>query len=893
MRASPSPPDTGLEFLGAESPGPLTEAVTRGTWNMTLPVWLKQEAEPVIFVANGQEVRPAIGDAPALPFPGGPQASPPTAHGILAVDWQNHFRSSFVFAGAGGLRFYQQEENGQFTDVTAKTKLDQATLTADYFGVWAADYDADGDLDLIVAPRTGPPLVLRNNGDGTFKVMKPFAGVEGVRAFVWADLDNDGALDASFLDSAGKLHVFANERAGLFRERTLPEGIGKSLALAVAVVNEEGVFDLLTLRDDGVIQRLSDKDKGKTWDRAEVARWSDFPTGQEPGTYRLLTADLDNNGGIDLLAAGPGGTHVWLSDEKGKFAPQGKPQAVNVFATVDLTKDGRLDLLALTKEGKLVQRVNQGKKNYHWQVLRPRAVNRRGEDVKPYERMNSFAIGGEAEIRSGLLIQKQLITAPVLHFGLGEQPRATVTRFLWTDGTVQNEFNKPGDQAITVEQRLTGSCPFLFAGDGHQMHFVADFMWGTPLGLHINGQAKANFAQTEERVKIRGDQLVSRDGLYDIRVTADLWETHFFDHLSLIVVDHPADTEVFADERFARVPPPPAIHVTGPPRPVARATDDQGRDVTELVRAVDGKYLDTFPLGKYQGLARDHYVEVDLGDDAPTEGPLVLLASGWINPTDSSINVAIEQGTPGQTDRPFPLLLEIPDGKGGWKVAKDDIGFPAGKNKTILIRLDGLGGEARVARRFRLRTNMEIYWDALRYARVLDESQAKQQRLAPETADLRYRGIGQLTPGNSTSPEVPLGYGVVNKRQCWRDLIGYYTRYGDVRELLAKPDDRYVIMNAGDEIALKFRAPADPPAGWKRDYVWVSDGWTKDGNLNTRFSKTVLPLPYRDLKSYDTPPGRLEDDPVYQRFPDDWKKYHTRYVTPAVFEQGLRTFRRP
>jgi hypothetical protein len=885
MRASPSPPDTGLEFLGAEP-------VTAGTWNVALPVWLKQDDEPAIFVANGREVRQATGDAPALTFPGGPDHVAPSAHGILAVDWQNHFRTSFVFAGAGGLRFYQQEDNGQFKDVTDKTGLDAATLNADYFGVWAADYEIDGDLDIIAAPRKGPPLVLRNNGDGTFKVRKPFAGVENVRAFVWADLDNDGAADAVFLDSAGKVHVFANERAGQFRERTLPDGLGKALALAVADVTDDGVFDLLILRDDGGIQRFSDKDKGKSWETAEVARSSNFPTGQEPGSYRLLTADLDNNGGLDLIAAGADGSRIWLSDEQGKFAPQGSLLAENVMAAVDLSKDGRLDLLAISKEGAAVRRINKGTKNYHWQILRPLALDRRTTQLNPYERMNSFAIGSEAEIRAGLLIQKQLVTAPVLHFGLGEQPRASVTRFVWTTGEAQNEFNKASDQAFTVLQRLNSSCPFLFTWDGHAMCFVTDFMWSTPLGLHINGQANANFSRTEEWVKIRGDQLRPRDGKYNVRVTADLWETHFFDHLSLIVVDHPPDTEIYADERFARGPAEAKVFMTGPPQPIAHATDDQGRDVTETVRSIDGKYLD-FRLGKYQGLALDHFVEVDLGDDAPTEGPLVLLASGWIHPTDSSINVAIEQRTPGQTDRPFPILLEIPDGKGGWKVAKDDIGFPAGKNKTILIRLDGLGGDVHVARRFRLRTNMEIYWDALRYARVLDEGQAKQQPLAPETAELRYRGVGQLTPGNGTSPEVPLGYDVVHRKQCWRDLIGYYTRYGDVRELLAEPEGRYVIMNAGDEIALTFQAPTDPPAGWKRDYIWVSDGWTKDGNMNTSFSKTVLPMPHRDLKSYDTPPGRLEDDPVYQRFPDDWKKYHTRYVTPSDFERGLRMFHLP
>src|SRR5205823_1613610 len=117
----------------------------------------------------------------------------------------------------------------------------------------------------------------------------------------------------------------------------------------------------------------------------------------------------------------------------------------------------------------------------------------------------------------------------------------------------------------------------------------------------------------------------------------------------------------------------------------------------------------------------------------------------------SSINVAIEQG---DNERPRPLVLEVPDGKGGWKVARDDIGFPSGKNKTILIRLDGLAGNPGVARRFRLRTNMEIYWDALRYAAGLDAGRAKQQRLSPETADLRFRGVSLMTQAGASSPEV-------------------------------------------------------------------------------------------------------------------------------------------
>ena len=126
-----------------------------------------------------------------------------------------------------------------------------------------------------------------------------------------------------------------------------------------------------------------------------------------------------------------------------------------------------------------------------------------------------------------------------------------------------------------------------------------------------------------------------------------------------------------------------------------------------------------------------------------------LLASGWIHPTDSSLNVAIEQGN---HDRPRSLVLEVPDGHGGWKTGRDDIGFPAGKNKTILIRLDGIAGNPGVARRFRLRTNMEIYWDARRYARGLDAGLARQQRLDPEVADLRFRGMSLMTAADPSSP---------------------------------------------------------------------------------------------------------------------------------------------
>jgi hypothetical protein len=798
---------------------------------------------------------------------------------VLALDWNHDFKMDLLLAGAGGVRLFQQADNRSFTDVTKDTGLGPDVTGADCFGAWAADVEMDGDLDIVLGMRAGPPVVLRNNRDGTFKAIQPFPGVSGLRGFVWADLDRDGAPDAALLDAQGQLHVFSNERAGKFRARPVPESLGKLVAITVADLSRSGALDLVVLRSDGAILRVSDKQEGRDWEVTEIARWPDLPGKAADGTVRLLVADLDNNGGLDLIGAGPASARIWLSDVKGAFQLLEAPIDCRVFSVADLTGDGRLDLVGLSAAGQPVRAVNHGTKDYHWQVIRPRALQLPGDG-----RINSFGIGGEMELRAGLLFQKQAITGPIVHFGLGDHPRTDVVRIVWPNGTVQAEFELDADQAVQSDQRLKGSCPFLFTYDGTGMQFVTDVIWRSPLGLRINAQDTAGTMQSEDWVKIRGDQLVPRDGYYDVRITAELWETHFFDHLALLVVDHPAETDIFVDERFARTPPDLAVHATSPPRPVSRAWDDRGHDVTDVVRSRDGRYLDTFGRGPFQGVTRDHWVEVELGDEVPRDGPLWLIANGCIHPTDSSLNVAIGQG---RHDPPRDLSLEVLDATGGWVVARPDLGFPAGKNKTILIRLDDVFRPG-APRRLRLRTNLEIYWDFLGWAQGRDGAPLRQQRLAPASADLVYRGFSLITRADSSSPELPHYDKIVGTTQRWRDLIGYHTRFGDVRELLAKVDDRYVIMNAGDELRLRFPVPPPPAAGWTRDFVLIGDGWEKDGDYNTAFSKTVLPLPSHDQPRYDTPPGRLEDDPVYRRHPRDWQEYHTRYVTPDDFVKGLK-----
>lgn len=854
-------------------------------WDWIGAVQLASAGAPVIGEANGREV--CLSTGAKLPFPGGPSHVPPTPEGVLQVDFNYDFKTDLVLAGAGGVRLFKQDSPNAFTDVTAQAKLAKSVIDARYTGAWAVDIEADGDLDIVLGASAGLPVVLRNNGDGTFLPIHPFSGISGIRGFAWADLDGDGNPDAAIIDGAGHLHVFMNERQGQFHERALPAGVPVVQAIAIADADNDGVLDLLAVQADGAIVRISDKNEGESWETAEIARVPDAVK-TLAGEVRLLIADVDNNGALDLIlaptkpAAGASEALVWLGDGDGKFTvlaqPVGPPL---VFDVADFNGDGRLDLLGLSPDGRPVQAINSGAKNYHWQVVRPHAVQAVGD-----QRINPYGVGGEIEVRSGLLAQKQPINGPVLHFGLGEQSEAEVVRVVWPNGTVRAEFGVKADMDIVTEQRLKASCPFLFAYNGKGMEFVKDAVpWGSAIGLRINTLGSAQIAATGEWYKIGRDQLVPHDGYYDLRITAELWEVYYYDYLALMTVDHPVGTEIFVDERFVIPPLKLGLTTVATPHKITRAIDDTGQDVTDIVSTLDGRALASFGRGQYQGITRDHYLEVDLGDDAPKSGPLYLIGQGSIHDTESSVNVAITQGN---RWRAHGLSLEVPDGRGGWVTAQDNLGFPAGRKKTVLFNLTNIFRPG-TPRRVRIRTNLEIYWDAIQWAQGKPEAPLKTVTLNPNVADLHYRGYSVMhMPGAARAPEVPDYKQIEGTKQRWRDLIGYYTRYGDVRELVDHIDDRYVIVNSGDELSLRFAEQSPPPAGWVRDYVIVGDGWIKDGDYNSTFSKTVLPLPYHAKNEYVTRPGRLEDEWVYQRHPEDWQTYHTRYVTPDVFKNALR-----
>lgn len=878
---TPAPPDSALTFAVASQPSWPADMAWAGA------LVLDGKASEIVGAAGTSGVFTAAGGRVAG-FPSGAAAVPPGPDAVASADLDYDFRTDLVLAGAGGLVLLRQDGDGRFTDVTPATRLPRAALETPARAAWPADVEADGDLDIVVAPVDGPAFVLRNNGDGTFARQQPFGPCGRMRGFVWADLDGEGVPDAVCLGEEGSARVYQNLRGGVFGTPTLPAPPAGLVALAAAEVSGDTRLDLLGLTSSGAVLALSFEDPEDTgasgasgspqWRWREIARLDQAPAGLSTDAARLITADLDNNAATDLVIAGATESRVLLGAAGGTFVPLAARVPMSARSAADLDGDGRLELVGLSTDGRLAIARSRGGRAYHWQRLRARAAAATGD-----QRVNSFGIGGEVEARSGLHVQRHPISSPVVHMGLGEATSAEVLRLIWPNGVLQSEFDQKADTTIAASQRLKGSCPWLFAWNGREMAFVTDLIWRSPLGLRINAQATADVVMTEDWVKVGGSQLVPRDKAYDVRITAELWETHFFDLVSLTVVDHPAGTEVFVDERFAIPPPVQRPIVTGPLQPFASIIDDRGRDVGDVVAMRDDRHLDFAGRGAYQGVTRLHHVEMTLPEEAPRDAPLWLVAQGWVHPTDSSINVALGQG---RHAAPRGLSLEVADAQGRFRTVRPNLGFPAGKDKTVLIDVSGLFAPGS-PRRLRLATNLEIFWDRLSWARGRPDVHVTPRRLPLASAELRHRGYSEIVPHAASSPERPR-YSVSGTAPRWLDLEGYHTRFGDVQPLLGAVDDRYVIMNAGDELALRFPEAPPPATGMVRDFLVVGDGWVKDGDFNTSFSRTVLPLPTHASRRYDQPPATLEEDPVYRRHAADFAAYHTRYVAADRAREALR-----
>ena len=319
-------------------------------------------------------------------------------------------------------------------------------------------------------------------------------------------------------------------------------------------------------------------------------------------------------------------------------------------------------------------------------------------------------------------------------------------------------------------------------------------------------------------------------------------------------------------------PKPFRLYAVRDERVPVHAVDDHGHDVTEAVARVDRRYPDDFALAPFRGYAAEHTLSLDIG---PIRGPTVLLLTAWTDYAFSSDNLAAHQAGLSLTSP----SLHIKDAAGAWRTAIADLGIPVGRPQTMAVDLAGLlrPGEHEL----RIVTNMRIYWDRILVASAASADQLKTLRIDPSAATLHSRGFSAEVRPDGKEP-ASYDYERVTLSSPWKAMRGDYTREGDVRALLMRSDDMFVIAKPGDEIALSFDAAAAAPLpnGWTRTILLLADGFSKEMDINSASPDTVEPLPFHAMSRY--PYGSNERYPESPAHVQYRSTYNTRIVRRSV-----------
>ena len=814
----------------------------------------------------------------------------------IFADYDNDGFLDLYIAREGPNLLYDNVSEGQFEEVA-----DRANVSDKGSGnrVLLFDFDQEGDLDLILA-NYNSTKVYRNNGDKTFKDITSeisFGDEEaGSKDAVFSDLDDDGDVDLLLINNEGHPRLYFNLRDGNFSDVTIESGLQNLESInkiACGDYNNDGFEDLILIKVNQLPQLMLNSGTGVF----SVDPSSEDVLSQLEGAigHDVIFFDFDNDGSLDILMIGepktPGEKGIFLlhNNGKGEFEDASAilPDDLveGYMATViDYNEDGDMDILiAGLKNGIRLLRNDGGNANHHLKIQLVGIKTGSGKN-------NHFGIGAKIEVRAGDMYQMKTVTAPNIHFGLGTQDKVDVVRVLWTNGVPQNIFSPGSDQDLIEAQELKGSCPFLYVWNGNSYEFLKDMMWrsalGMPLGIMGGSTAYAFADASEEYLKIPGETIKPKDGIYSIQITTELWETIYFDQLKLFAIDHPENVDVYVDEKFTG-PPFPGLNIYQVeekkfPRSVY---DGNGANLLSLVREKDNRYITHFQKESYQGITEMHDLIMDLGE-IDKNAPLVLFLNGWIFPTDASINVAISQSESIKVQQPY---LQVLNENGMWETIIENIGFPSGKDKTVIVDLTG-----KLPDHFkpiiRIRTNMEIYWDYIFYSTNHQKKRKIISQLSLESADLHYRGFSATYRKGGRYGPFWFDYNSVSIKPKWRDLDGYYTRFGDVKSLLLDAENKYVIMNAGDEITVTFNSEelTQPPAGWKRDFIIYSAGWVKDGDFSTAYGNRADPYPYHGMASY--PNDENMTFPLSEEMKHFFNQYHTREVTGKAFRNEIRNY---
>lgn len=816
------------------------------------------------------------------------------ARSISAVfgDLDNDGWIDLFVACAGPNRLYMNRE-GRFEDVTASSDL----LGEDAFTAQAvlADLDADSDLDIWCANlrrlddmRTVVPAEDRlwlNDRDGTFSELapeeRPWSTPTISLGAIATDLDDDRDADLLVFHQSG-IQAWRNDRIHRYRDATESFGLssrpGASGGFALDL-DGDGQEELVLLDPGG--GSLAAMTREGTGRFVALQGWPSI------AAHTATAGDHDNDGQIDLLTVG--GDAAQRIDPRALAAstPALLPDVLRNAATrsvisADVNGDGLLDLVA-SRSGVSAPIValaaiapsRERTAEAGWLAIDLVGVREEGK-----MRANTGGVGARLTAMTGSRAQVQDLVSsggllgglpPRVHFGLGSWQEADYVSVQWPDDLLQGESKLSSGQVrrITQTYRKSSSCPLLFVEVDGKMEFVTDFLGTGGLGFFLQPGVYAKPDATE-RVAI--PRFTARDGQVHLSIHEPMEEVCYLDRATLLVIDHPIGTEVHPDERLATGAPAVTerlFHARRADRITPTTVRTLGGEVDrELLLSSDRRYLPgVHPDPRFLGYADPQEITLSFPLTATQRAAeLVLHLDGWVEYPYSHVNFAAFQA--GMREQTLSIDVRMEDGT--WRELLHEFGYPAGMPRVMTVPLPRLPEGA--TNTLRLRTNLELYVDALWLAIDAGQDRLRVTEVQASKAILRETGYPREYSPDGAEPLL-YDYALMDADIDFKTMAGNYTRFGDVRALLTEAEDHYVIFGRAEEILLSYDLPPGPPAGMTRTLILDTVGWCKDMDLYTAHPDRLDPMPFLDMPGYPYNPS------LSPRFRKDWITYDRTWNT--------------
>jgi hypothetical protein len=402
------------------------------------------------------------------------------------ADYDNDGRLDLAIANFGGLpsKLFRNNGNGTFTKLVGNPPDAFGQANAATWG----DYNNDGHLDLLITIWDPPNLFFHNNGDGSFtKVTSdtlgglnsdPGQGVAGS----WADYDNDGDLDILVTHSDRRNAFYRNNGDGtltrLFETEIgdLDEASAGNNGATWGDYDNDGDLDVFITRG-GAASLLNDalyrNNANGTFTKMTSGVVGPLVNDLQPGAS-CAWADYDNDGWLDLYVANPGRTFnggesgranlMYRNNGDGSFtqitngSPATDVASSNTGIWGDYDNDGFMDLFVANGgfAGPQLDALYRNDTNSNsWLKLKlvGTTSNRSaiGAKVRVKATINGTNVWQMREISGGDGFLSQNDMRP--NFGLGDATNAEIVRIEWPSGIVQELRNVAARQILTVTER--------------------------------------------------------------------------------------------------------------------------------------------------------------------------------------------------------------------------------------------------------------------------------------------------------------------------------------------------------------------------------------------------------------------------------------------------------